>query len=72
MKYEKEINQMLKDLFYEEWMSEEDFAEFKQEFLKQSGITMKKLDHEVQVGVDNGISVEDQMEISKRAFNTLH
>ena len=63
---------MLKDLYFEEWMSEECFEEFKTEYFKQSGITMERLDREVQAGVDNGVSVEDQMEITKRAFNTLH
>tara|TARA_B100000767_G_C19530149_1_gene436220 strand:- start:76 stop:294 length:219 start_codon:yes stop_codon:yes gene_type:complete len=71
MKYKKEINQLLKDLYFQEWMSEEDFEEFKVEYFKQAGITMEKLDEEMKKGVDNGFSVEAQIELTKRSFNVL-
>ena len=71
MKYEKEINKMLKDLYFQEWMSEEVFQEFKLEYFKQEGITMEKLEEEMQKGVDNGFSVEEQMVLTKKNFNVL-
>jgi len=72
MKYQDEINQLLKDLFHEEWMSEEDFKEFKSMYFQQSGITMQKLSDEMQVGVDNGHTIQEQIELCRKGFNELH
>ena len=72
MKYQDEINQLLKDLFHEEWMSEEDFKECKSLDFQQSGITMQKLSDEMQVGVDNGHTIQEQIELCRKGFNELH
>lgn len=66
IKYEKEIDKMLKDLLFENWMDEEDFQEILKLTFEKLGITKRKLSDDIEIGVKNGYSVEYQTELFKR------
>ncbi len=61
MKYENEINALLKSLIFEYWMSEEDVTFIIDETLKITGITKQSLSDKIETGVKNGYSVESQI-----------
>lgn len=65
MKYEKEINQLLRDIIFEDWMTEKEYNDIIDHTFILTGITKEKLDSEIEFGVKNGYSVETQMEAIK-------
>lgn len=74
MKYEAQVNEILEKFFSEmhkPWMSEEDKLQFREETLKEmgeQGITKETIDLELQEGVKNGYSIEQQMSIILEIF----
>ncbi len=66
MKHEKEINQLLIDLFYDEWMSESDYNN-----LKESKTSKEQLSKDIETGISNGHSVESQLKLVKLMFNMI-
>lgn len=68
MKYEK-INQILRDLIYEDWMSDEDYDIVISEMLDNSGINMEKLNNDLEIGLKNGYSIEDQFKLIRRILD---
>ncbi len=68
IKYEKEIQLLLRDLFYEKWMDEEDYSEIQKEAFKEIGISIEKLSTEIEVGVSNGHSLEYQMDLIRKIY----
>ena len=69
IKYEKEIDQFLMDIIYENWMNEEDYNEVITETFKQLGTNKEKLSADIEVGVKNGYTVEQQIVLLKRVLN---
>ena len=70
VKYENEIDALLKDLLYDEsWMDDEDYKEVIEETFKIMGITKQKLSDDIEVGVKNGYTVEQQIFLLKRVLN---
>jgi len=69
MKYEKEIDQFLRDIIYEDWMNEEDYNEVIKETFKQLGINKEKLSDDIEIGIKNGYSIETQFALVKRVLN---
>lgn len=69
MKYEKEIDQFLRDIIYENWMNEEDYNEVITETFKQLGTNKEKLSSDIEIGVKNGYSIETQFALVKRVLN---
>ena len=65
IKYEKEIDKLLKDLFYATWMDDEDYKEVIDETFKVMGITKQKLSDDIEIGVKNGYTVEQQFQLFK-------
>ncbi len=66
MKYEAEIETLLNEIFPEQsWMTEEENKELIAETLKQLGITKQKLSDEIETGIKNGSTVEQQIQIVK-------
>lgn len=57
LKYQKEIDQMW-ELLYEDWMTELDKTNYKNEIYKRTGKSDEILNEEFEVGVQNGYSVE--------------
>lgn len=69
MKYEKEIDQFLRNMIYEDWMNEEDYNNIISETLKQIGINKEKLSTDIEIGIKNGYSIETQLALVKRILN---
>jgi len=69
MKYQKEIDQLLRDMFYEDWMDEEDYLEIEIEILKQTGVSKALLSKQIEIGVDNGYTIDKQIQIIKTILN---
>lgn len=69
IKYRTEIDKMLRDALFESWMDENDYQEVKNAVLDQAMLNEKALSTQIQIGVDNGYSVEDQTEIIKSVLN---
>lgn len=65
LKYEHAISALFEPL-YEGWMTEEDREEARKLFLQKLGRTMEELDNEVAIGVQNGYSVETQLQLLHR------
>ena len=68
MKYEKEIEEILQCSFRKEWMSDEDWQMFK-DLLKDNGISIENMSKEIEIGVENGISLEAQLMIIQKVLN---
>lgn len=67
MKYEKEIDKLLEELFRADWMSDEDYSNFVKEVLSQTGISKQLLSEQMELGVMNGFDIETQIEAVKKA-----
>ena len=70
MKYETEINEFIDIAFPKEsWMDEEEHHEVISETFKVMGLTKEKLSEQIDIGVKNGYSVQQQIEIIKKVLN---
>jgi len=65
LKYEKEVNQLLRDLFYEDWMGEGEWQEFIQLLLRENKLSIGLLSKQIETGVNNGYSVDYQIKLLK-------
>lgn len=67
LKYEKEINELLDIIFsIEDWMDNEEiklFEHVRNQYMENRG---KALNDKFQIGVDNGYSIEHQLELAKK------
>lgn len=64
MKYEKEIDQFLRDVIYEDWMNEEEYQEVLVEAMEQLGLSKKIINDNLEIGVLNGYPVQMQLELA--------
>ena len=70
MKYETEINEILNTaLPKESWMTDEEHKEIIEETFKQMDINKQKLSDDIEVGVKNGYTVKQQIDLVKRVLN---
>ena len=70
MKHETEIDKLLKELLYDEsWMDDEDYKEVIDLTFKTMGITKQKLSDDIEIGIKNGYTVEQQIELLKQVLN---
>lgn len=63
MKYEKEINQLLKEELYEDGMSDKEFNEIQQAIFDDVGIDKEVMDIQIQTGLEDGYSMEEQLKL---------
>ena len=68
MEYEKEIDQILRDLIFANWMSEDEYQEVLQETLNELGITKQVISNQLVKGVSNGHSVSNQLNIIRKMY----
>lgn len=70
MKHETEIDNLLKELLYDEsWMDDEDYKEAIDIAFKTMGITKQKLSDDIEIGIKNGYTVKKQIDLLKRVLN---
>ena len=70
MKYETEINEILNVVIPKEsWMTDEEHKDIIEETFNQMGITKQKLSDDIEVGVKNGYTVKQQIDLLKRVLN---
>jgi hypothetical protein len=70
MKYENEINEILSIVLPKEsWMTDEEHKKVIEETFKQVGINKQKLSDDIEVGVKNGYTVKQQIDLLKRWLN---
>ncbi len=69
MKYEKEIDLLLREVIYDDvWMNEDDYQQAVELVLKETNMTKEVLSDQLQTGCDNGYSIEQQFHIIKEVF----
>lgn len=51
-------------MFHQPWMNAEDKAEMNQRLINASGRTLEQWDADIETGVRNGHSVEDQLKVA--------
>lgn len=66
MKYEKEIDQLLFDIIYEDWMSKDDYDYIINDVLNEQGISKQSLSNYIETGIKNGFMLETQFDIIKK------
>lgn len=72
MKHENEINKLLSDLFREKWMDDDDWSEMLSEVFRKSGLSIERLSIDIEIGIKNGYSVEQQIEKIQEMFNKYY
>jgi predicted type IV restriction endonuclease len=66
MKHEKEIDELLKDLFYDEtWMDDEDYEECLELIFSLTELSKQKISDDIEIGIKNGWSLEKQIRVLK-------
>lgn len=65
MKYKKEIDELFEELFFEEWMTTDDYEEVVDAF-NRAGYTKQRFSDEIDVGIKNGYSIETQFELIRQ------
>lgn len=63
--FQDEINVFLKEQFYETWMDENDWSMFLEALERQFGVSVKSLSNDLQVGLKNGHSIENQFDLAR-------
>ena len=63
--FQDEINEFLKEQFYEDWMDENDWSMFLESLERQYGVSVQSLSNDLQVGLKNGHSIEKQFDLVK-------
>ena len=63
--FQDEINEFLKEQFYEDWMDENDWSMFLEALERQFGVSVQSLSNDLQVGLKNGHSIEKQFDLVK-------
>ncbi len=63
IKYAKEIDKLFSEMFRESWMTDDDWKQFIENSLSEADIT--QLSNDIQIGIDNGFSVESQLNLVK-------
>lgn len=68
MKYEKEVDQLLKEHLREDWMNDGDYEEALELFFEHTGFTKQEMSDNIETGVENGFTFEQQKLILDRLF----
>ncbi len=63
MDYVKEAKEIIKDIVFEDWMSEADFKKVEKDIFTKLDLSYEKLAEQLEVGVKNGYRIEIQKEL---------
>ena len=63
--YTPQIKEALKSIAKKDWMDDNDWNEMEQEIFKTLGISYESMSEQIQIGIDNGHSLEAQLELLK-------
>lgn len=69
LKHQDAINSIF-EMMFESWMDENDKQEFITLMLKQADKTLAELDRDIEIGVEKGYPVEQQITILKQQLGT--
>ena len=68
LKHQAAIDALFNGFLNEDWMTESDKKEAIELCLKLQDKTLTDLDHDIEIGVQNGYSVETQVKILQKAL----
>ena len=63
--YTPQIKEALKSIAKKDWMDDNDWNEMEQEIFKTLAISYESMSEQIQIGIDNGHSLEAQLELLK-------
>jgi len=66
-----EVDTMLRTCFFEDWMDDSEWDEFKSTLLKLENITEEDIQKQIDIGKENGHSFEKQLELAKEIRKKL-
>ena len=69
MKHEKIIDELFRKMFRDENMTDEEYGKFINETFIKSGLTKQGMSDDLETGVKNGHSIENQMGMIAKIFN---
>lgn len=70
-RYRERLSTIIEKIFREDWMDDNDFNQFLTIAVDHMG-GWDKLDKEVEMGVANGYSVDNQLELIEKLFINKH
>lgn len=68
LKYKDQLQSLFKEVFQESWMSEQDWQEIEEAIFEVTGLSYEKLEQDLEVGVNNGYSIEKQFKLLRIAL----
>ncbi len=68
IKYEKELKELFRELFFESWMDESEYTEMEGAIMSVCNTSYKRMSDEIQVSIDNGYSLEFQLDLIRKYF----
>ena len=71
MKYQKEIDSLVRELIYDSWMNEDDYKEVEKECMSKMPNLKEQLSKDLETGINNGHSLEYQLELSRKVLKAL-
>lgn len=66
---ETKINNLLNELFREDWMDDNDWNEFIIQLEVHSGVTISSLKNDLEVCIKNGYSIDTQFDLIRKVLN---
>lgn len=71
VKYEEYIDEVIRELVYESWMSEEDYKTIVDIMEKSGELNKQEISDAIEQGAKNGYTVQQQVTIVKLIINRL-
>ena len=64
--YTPQIKEAIKSIARKDWMDDNDWEEMEQQIFNTLGISYESMSEQIQIGIDNGHSLEMQIELLKK------
>lgn len=69
MNYLEEAKSLLREIVWESWMDEEDYEAIVKEMFEKTNGSYEELAKDIETGVNNGFSIQQQKDICKFMLN---